>query len=339
MKNIFEEMDKNNYIWITWEIQRRNRSLSAALSARLVEITDDSSRIIRYLKSSFRTITALRKHKPEIFFVQNPSIVLATLALSYHMFTRTPLVVDAHNSGLFPAEGRSSLLNMLAKFIVRHTPVTIVTNSSLRDYVESIGGCAAVLPDPLPRIDCVTDMNWDNDSFNVMFICTWAADEPFMEVINAARTLPEDIRIYITGKSKKNNLPSHPPLPKNVILTGFINDEKFTSMLCNCDLVIDLTTRQDCLVCGAYEAISADQPSLLSDTPALREYFGKGALYTHNTADDIAKNILYARKNIDVLNRDVLEEKTRITMRWNAMMEEFKHLLHERFSRRADRKL
>ena len=322
--------NSHNYLWITWEKQRRNHSMSAELPAVLVEIIDNSSRIKRYIRSAYQTIYALRKYKPDLFFVQNPSIVLATLALAYHKITSVPFVVDAHNSGLFPSTSHRNPLNMLARFIIRHTPITIVTNKTLLEYVESVGGCAAILPDPLPEFTHPSSDPHIDNYFNVLFICTWAEDEPYMEVISAASNLPDDVRIHITGNSK-NRLTGLNELPVNVILTGYIGESEYVSILHTCDLVIDLTTRQDCLVCGAYEAISAAQPLILSDTPSLRDYFRNCALYTNNSSEDIAEKILYAKRHIDELRTAVAEEKRSINDRWSSLLQEFRRLLAERF--------
>ena len=48
---------------------------------------------------------------------------------------------------------------------------------------------------------------------------------------------------------------------------------------------------EDCLVCGAYEALAAGKPLVLSRTRALRDYFGTAALLTDNTIDGIAASV------------------------------------------------
>lgn len=326
-------MNKNNdnFLWITWEKQRRNRSLSSALSATLIEINVDSSRVIRYLASSYQTIVALRKYRPNVFFVQNPSIVLASLALIYHKLSGTPLVIDAHNAGLFPSSNKHNPLNLIAKIIIRHTPITIVTNNTLCEYVESLGGNPALLPDPLPQLlESNTCKKIEDSSFNVLFICSWAEDEPYMNVINAARKLPDDVCIYITGNYKKKST-LLTELPENIVLTGFISEKEFDSMLHQCDLILDLTTRQDCLVCGAYEAVSAKQPLLLSDTLVLREYFSECAMYTDNGTEDIAKKIQHAKENIRAMKKNAASAKNTIDARWQQMLSIFSNQLAKRF--------
>jgi len=60
-------------IWITWENQRRNRSLSEALGAKLYVFEGGKkAKIARYVSCIVATLNVIRHEKPEILFVQNP---------------------------------------------------------------------------------------------------------------------------------------------------------------------------------------------------------------------------------------------------------------------------
>ncbi|MCK5394846.1 MAG: hypothetical protein KAJ32_02590 [Gammaproteobacteria bacterium] len=315
--------NKNKYLWVTWEVQRRNRSLSTELSATLVEIISDKHRLFRYLTSVYKTLSSIKHHKPEILFVQNPSIVLAFTTVIYHKLTKLPVVIDAHNSGIYPSAKDRSILNSLARFIIKNTPLTIVTNDNLANYVASAGGRAAVLPDPLPEImDNYTRKKLKGD-FNVLFICSWADDEPYQNVIEAAHLLSDNICIYITGKHKSNEA-SIQRLPDNVILTGYLSEADFNSMLFSCDLILDLTTRDDCLVCGAYESLATNRPMILSETIALKNYFKDSAIYTDNTTQDIAKKIKFSLSRLSQLEARTIDVKEEITCNWQHMFTQFR---------------
>jgi len=307
--------NKKKLLWITWEVQRRNRTLSSALSAELAEIEVNMHRIFRYPISIYRTISVIARYKPDVIIVQNPSIILALLGVFLNTFSRLRLAIDAHNAGLFPTEDEKSILNNISRYIIRNTPLTIVTNDVLARYVNSLGGYPAVLPDPIPEFE-YEDINRDKRKFNVLFICSWASDEPYGEVIKAGQLLLDaDCDIYITGKSggKESDFA---PLPSNVILTGYLSESSFVSRIYKSDLIIDLTTRDDCLVCGAYEGVAAEKPLLLSGTPALRKYFSKGALYTDNTASDIAKKVIAAKEDVITLQKDVKHLKNELSENW-----------------------
>ena len=127
---------------------------------------------------------------------------------------------------------------------------------------------------------------------NAVFICTFGVDEPYLEVIEAARAIPDDIYIYITGKFEGKVEQS--TLPCNVKLLGFVPDDEYWLMLASADFIIDLTLRHDCLVCGAYEGVAMEKPLILSDTDALKSYFIQGCIYVKPTAHSIANGILEA---------------------------------------------
>lgn len=304
-------------IWITWENQVRNKTLSKEINAQLYQLNSTKSRLLRYIHLTLLTFNIIRTTTATVVVVQNPSIILALVANIFCRLFRKKLAVDAHNGGLFPLDGKFWFLNKLAQFIVKITPLTIVSNDELKKYVESEGGRAVVVPDPLPELKPST-VNINNEVYKAVFVCTWAGDEPYVEVIEAAKSLPAGIILYITGNHKNRvaiSKDSHP----NVELTGFISDDEYVALLRSADVTIDLTTRDNCLVCGAYESVSLERPMILSDKAALKAYFNKGALYTKNTATDIAANIINSRNLNAQLACEVKALKKEKSGQWKAV--------------------
>lgn len=297
-------------IWVTWESQRRNISLSNELGIKLFQFDVRLNPVFRYAVSLYKTIVVFIKEKPSVIFVQNPSLILAFLAVHYGKILNIPIVVDAHNAGLSPFDGQKKWANIIALDIIKNATVTIVTNENLKGYVERLGGRALVFPDPIPEFSHSTVGKKLNGKINILFICTYASDEPYLEVIKAARELGKEVFIYITGKSKGKEKEFNHLLSENVILTGFISEHDYVQMLHSVDIIIDLTTREDCLVCGAYEAIAAEKPMILSDTKALRGYFYKGALYVDNTSKDLVIKINEAISSLVRLKKEVTALKT-----------------------------
>jgi len=304
--------DKVRPIWITWERQVRNRSLSKALNAKLYELDIEGGRFRRYSILSLRTIAILFRRESKIVFVQNPSLVLALLANIFGRVAGSKVIVDTHNGGLFPAEGRSALLNAIANFIVRISANTIVSNAALAEHVLSAGGRPLVLPDPLPDVN--SDARGKLAKKSVLFICTWAEDEPYMEVLEAASGVDADI--YITGRVPGHIAESHYGSIENIKLTGFLEENDYNALLHQADVVVDLTTRENCLVCGAYEAVAAGTPMVLSDTRALRTYFHKGAVYTPNDSAGIGRSINQALDENLQLTSQIEELKSELEQTW-----------------------
>jgi len=293
--------------WITWEVQTRNRSMSSVLGVPLVELLSDKPRLIRYMILTGRTISILWRYRGCWVFVQNPSIVLAFVAVVLKPLLRHKLVVDFHNSGLFPLEGKSRLLTAVSRFICRRADLSIVTNASLAKEVEERGGEACVVTDPLNESEfmpAATDSSYTSNY--LLFVCSWADDEPWEEVLEAIRHVHAPVELWATGNYKKRlSEKAVGELPEQVRLLGFVGRGDYIRVLQQVRLVIDLTTRNHCLVCGAYEAVSAEVPMLLSDTSVNRETFPRGAVYTLNEPKAIAHAINQAIEDYTELKKDV----------------------------------
>ena len=298
-------------VWVTWERQRRNLSMSNQVDAKLYELISNHRGLYRYFILSFRTIILLNKEKPDVLFCQNPSIVLSFIALLLKFMFSYKLVVDAHNAGVYPNEGNSKFLNALAKIIVKYSDLVIVTNSSLASVCKAWGGRPIVVADPLPDISPEDIrsrlLKIQNESFvpNFLFICSWSNDEPVNEVFSAARLL-KSVSIRITGKAPKS---ISRDLPENITLLGFISEEDYLKELRLCDGVLVLTKRNDCLNCGAYEAVSAEKPGILSDKLTIKNYFSKGFLYSKNDTIDIKNKLEKFSDEAERLYREVKDLK------------------------------
>lgn len=292
--------------WFTWEVQPRNRSMARVLGIELYELISNKPRVVKYFILVTKTLRIIFSKRIHVIYAQNPSIVLSFLSVWVRLIFNKRLVVDAHNAGIYPLEGRSKILNAIAQFIIRNSDITIVSNKHLAKVVSSFGGVPFVLPDPIPALHhSAAPPNLAAQEQYVLFICTWAADEPYYEVIAAAQDT-QQLSIFITG-NHKNKLPADyiKQLPANVRLLGFVSEEDYIQYFSNALAVIDLTTRDNCLVCGAYEAAALGVPAILSDSEVNREVFNEGFVYTNNCAADIATAIQVAITHRDVLVVDI----------------------------------
>lgn len=312
----------SNGVWFTWENQRRNRTLSQALNARLFEFNYESNRLCRYAMASWKTIITMVREKPQIIFTQNPSLILSLLVVACGRIFSIPVVMDSHNAGLFPLEGKYKFLNRFSLFLMRKSTLTIVSNENLKAYVEKNGVNAFTLPDPIPSFQETPHKQKLRGEYNLLFICTFSEDEPYLEVIKAAMRIDEGVCIYVSGNFQKKKVQLIDPLPNNVILTGFLSEPDYVSLLNSVDIVIDLTTRDNCLVCGAYEAVAAGKPLVLSDTSALRQHFRKGALFTDNTAESLVLQITQAIKDLPRLTSDSATLRETLIAEWKVQRHE-----------------
>jgi glycosyltransferase involved in cell wall biosynthesis len=270
--------------------------------------------LARYCVLMWRTFRVVRRDKPPVIYYQNPSLILSALlaTLKFLRLTRAKLIGDFHNAGVHPPAAR-----FLVPWIVRNSDLIIVSNRNLEPEIRALGGTCVSLPDPIPHLE-VSRPESDTAgaalaaTFDVFFICSWASDEPIVEVLRAAMLIAArhpDMVMSITGKPKLAKVGWTEPVPANVRLTGFLEEADFERRLLSAAVVLDLTTRADCMVCGAYEAVSAEVPMVLSDNQPSRDYFRKGALFTNNTAASIADELIRARECHTRLRADVANLK------------------------------
>jgi glycosyltransferase involved in cell wall biosynthesis len=104
-----------------------------------------------------------------------------------------------------------------------------------------------------------------------------------------ARLKEKGYQLFVSGNYRKASIePAQYPW---VRFLGFVSYDVYCDYLRSCALIVDLTVLEDCLVCGAYEALAAGKPLVLSRTRALRDYFGTAARLTDNTHAEIAESV------------------------------------------------
>jgi glycosyltransferase involved in cell wall biosynthesis len=314
-------------VWLTWERQRRNAGLSGALGAQLLELDLRGGRLRRYARLIPRTWRLLREHRPRLVIVQNPSLVLTVEALLFGALARIPVVVDAHNAGIRPLDGKSRLFGMLAAALVRRSTLTIVTNEVLATVVRGWKGRAFVLPDAIPNLPGGRPYSRRSGHALVLAVGSFARDEPYEAVIEAARLLGPNVTIHMTGNPKGQLDRLLAMAPVNVRFTGFLPEEDYVGLLRASDIVLDLTTRDDCLVCGAYEAVAVGKAMVLSDTAVNRAYFSVGAMYTGSSAQAIAETIRDAVAARVRLEAEVRVLREHLVADWEWRIQELAQLL------------
>ncbi len=319
MDKIGNMLDQKKILWVGWENHRRNVSISAAIGADLYEFNEPGGRIARYTRSMWKTFRLFRKQKPDVIICQNPSLVLTIFCMLYKFFYGAYLAVDMHNAGL-GEDTNSKLLKKISVFIQKNIDLNIVTNKPLHDMVVANGGESFILPDKIPLIDVPSESYRFSHEINLLFICTYARDEPYLEVFEACKLLKDsdvNIGVYVTGKVPDSL--NKKTLSDNVYLLGFVSWEIYDQLLFSCDGIIDLTLMDDCLVCGGYEALAFNKPILLSDSKSSMEYFGHGACYTDNSTNDIVQKVIYMCEKLKHLERKQEQHKIFLEKEWDTM--------------------
>lgn len=321
------EMKNKSLIWITWEHHRRTKELCKDFKIKVYIFESKLPRILKHPINLLRTFKTIKRTNARILFIQNPSIVLGFFACFMRNYFKYKLVVDAHNGAIVPELIFLSRINVLYKFVQRKSDITVVTNNGLSEIVEKNGGNPYILPDKIPE-----DLKYRKiklaGTHNLVYICTFASDEPYFEVISAAKKIDKKIKIYITGNYKNMKLNIIKNIPENVILTGYLQDEDYWNILYSADASIDLTTRENCLVCGAYESVAVGTPMILTDTKVLKSYFYKGAVYCKNNRLDIFNAINQAIQSKNKLKKEVRELKIEVNKSWNKRAKKFLSIIN-----------
>lgn len=282
-------MWRDRAIALSWEDHRRTRELCDWLGIPLFTLLFDGPRLARYIRLGIATIRLLWRTAPAVVFVQTPSVALALLVVALRRICGGyRIVMDAHNEAVAPYAYTQWPVPLLHRLTLRAADLTIVTNSALVADVERIGGRAHVLPDrlPSPPVQGAT-VDLTRRPFRVMVVATYAADEPILEIIQAARELGPSFEFRLTGRETRLSPRQRSELPPNVWQTGFLSDADYWQLMRDSHCVLDFTLKPNCLVCGAYEGLALMRPMVLSDNPATRSLFGRVAVLppTHRPRD------------------------------------------------------
>jgi glycosyltransferase involved in cell wall biosynthesis len=300
--------ETKNVLWIDWGRNVRTRTLARRLGVALEEIHSDGGRLRRYLRCGRRTVATIRESRPEVVIATNPSIALGLLLLLLRKCYGFKLVSDAHHAGV-KAFNAAWLLQRVIDFHNAHVDLVIVTNESQARFISRLGTQAFVCQDPLPDIPRTSRVSIAPGNRSALLVCSFNQDEPYEAAFEAFSSLQkEGFTLYVSGnyKKAKADLSRFPW----VRLLGFLPNDEYYAYLLSASVVIDLTTREDCLVCGAYEALAAEKPLIISRTVALKDYFGDAAVLTDNTSEAIRDSVLRA-----FTCRDELAQRAR---RWVA---------------------
>ena len=323
-------------VFLTWIDHRRTTEIAQHLGMTKLALTTPRRGFARYSTLAGRTISALRRARPRLVLVQSPSLVLSLLALALRPFLRYALVIDAHNEAVEPYLHPGALIRMLTYLVLRRSDLVVVSNPALVARVELHGGRALSLPDRIPASHTHPPAAKTASGFQIVVISTFADDEPIESVIESARTAGDGIHYAITGNAARLPARVRDGLPANVRLTGFLPEEEYWSLLAASDVVMDLTTMEDCLVCGAYEGISVGKPLVLSNNRASVELFHDAALFTDNSVESLARIALQAADEYPALLARIPVARERIDRLWTnsakALVAELQRLAAKRRS-------
>lgn len=257
---------------------------------------------LRYALSTIRTTLYLASRRPKSVIATNPPLVPGLLCLAYARLVGGRVVLDSH-PGSFGVQGDrvSARLQAVNEWLVGRVDLCLVTSTHWVDHVRCLGGEGLVFHEGPPLFPA-TDSRPILGRPRVLFVGTFAGDEPIAEVLGAARECPEmDFRI--TGSLSRAPAGLERRRPRNVTFTGFLPRDSYRAELEAADLVLALTTEPTSVMRAAYEAVAARRPLVVSDWPGLRELF-PFAVPVANTVEGVVVGLREAVECHDELCRD-----------------------------------
>ncbi|MCB0074645.1 MAG: glycosyltransferase family 4 protein, partial [Caldilineaceae bacterium] len=286
--------------WFTWETQRRNAALADAFSCDYLCFNyDHQPPPLRYIFCTARTLSSVLRNRYDLVFAQSPSIILAALVALLKWPLGYLLVIDAHNIVIEQGLGGPWLIKRLIRYAFSQADYVLVSNAELCQAVVQLGGHPLILPDRVPTIESVASPKLIKNSKRpiITLISSFANDEPIESFVKAASDTKETFTLFVTGRRSKAGTSLRYEGEK-IRFTDFLPHEDFDALIQHSDLLVDLTTRENCLVCGAYEALAVEVPVLLSDTNALRQTFS-GASFTQNSAEGFRASLVSSLQHLD----------------------------------------
>jgi glycosyltransferase involved in cell wall biosynthesis len=274
---------------------------------------------LRYLMSAARTLFYLVRRRPRAVIVQTPPVPAAALVLLWARLARVPVVLDTHPAS-FALDGRriDRMMTPLLAVLVRRAAGCIVTTPELGREVSEWNGRPMVVHEAPMRWSDRIEPSGCAGRRRVLFICTFAPDEPLLEVLEAARRLP-DVTVQITGDLRRLPERARRQAPGNVEWLGYLVGDRYVSALEGADVLMALTARRESVQRSAHEAVDALRPLVLSQWPHMRELFPYAVLVENDPAS-IAAGIEEALGRCDELAALAPEARAVQHRRWREQL-------------------
>lgn len=245
---------------------------------------------LRYVASAVRTCVYLLRRRPRAVVMQAPPVPAALLVWAYSRLARAPYVVDSHTAAfaLTGARVDRAMLPLLG-WLAARVDGCIVTTDEVGEIVAAWGGRPLVVHEPPPDWPDVDAAPAAGGPPAVLFISTFARDEPLEAVLGAAAALPE-VTFRVTGDLRKLPATVRSAAPPNVEWTGYLHGGDYRRALAEADAIVTLDERDQSVARSAYEAVYAGRPLVTTDWPHLRRLFPY-AVTVKNTAQSIATGV------------------------------------------------
>jgi glycosyltransferase involved in cell wall biosynthesis len=268
----------------------------------------------------------LIRRRPRALIVTNPPIFAALVAYPYSLVANVPLLLDSHPSS-FRTDGPHSRVLPLHAWLARRSRGTLVTTNELGSQVVAWGGTPLVVHESPP--------NWTFKPApplagrpTVLVLGSLAPDESVDEVLAAARDLP-DVDFALTGDTRRCANDMLDSRPDNVTFLGFLGPQEYAAALERASVAVVLTSVRVAVPRSAYDAVYAQRPLVLSDSPVLHELF-PFAVKVENDRSSIAAGVRDAIARHAELVRLAPDALALQSQRWAGQLERLRRVVETR---------
>jgi len=311
---------------------RRGKDVSKHLDFRYIQSNTTKGhndrnifiKIYFIIKSTYIEFQVLKKLHPTHIIYEHAGDFVPTLTiLIFHLFNNFKLLIDCHTCVYVDTNYRfiKKIVNKkvidLARIFIAHNEETLTLNNLHNNMLA--------LESKVPSIEKFENISEiDNNKINVVFITRFNSDEPILEMIKCTNFLENNYQFHMTGNYNKLFNISEIKKYKNINFTGFVSDEKYNSIIQNCDIHVVLTKRDFTLLYGGRESISLEKPLVISNNKPCTSFFDKGAIFVSNDPNNIANGIKIANKNKLSLSREMKILKNEKNDMWKYKIRDLK---------------
>jgi glycosyltransferase involved in cell wall biosynthesis len=308
-------------IYIEWAFPRtRARELSKILGAKLYGINVDMPIGIKYIISFIKTILILFKEKPDTIIIQIPPIFIAIPIYCYTRIFGGKYLLDVHSGEIVDYKWKP--FKLIRKFFFVKATLVLLHNKSNYKLVKDLRwNCRCIiLNDPIPEIvNNINPIRNCSNCKNIIVISTFDKNEPFYECLEAINILLKrwdgDNWVFtFTGDNSKIKIEDKNN--NNIIFTGFMDYEKYWSVLKGADVIVSLNKRNSVITCGLWEGISLNKPVVTNNYEVIKELFNDNLIYTDNTSLHIANAIQKAYIERNSISSRIKVEKEIMKINW-----------------------
>jgi glycosyltransferase involved in cell wall biosynthesis len=270
--------------------------------------------------------------RPELVFVMDPPPFAVAAVYLYCRLANARFIMDCH-SGVFEGT-RWRWSSPLQRFFGRRAAAVIVTNPVHFETVSKWTASAVLMGDPppigLPALQESAPEAKPSAEPLIFVIVRFGKDEAVEEILEAARRLP-DVRFHISGDLRRAQPAWLSHRPANVRFTGWLPTAEFWAYVRRANAVLTLTTQENAILRGGWEAMFLNQPLITSNSQALRGYFTRGTVFVDNTAAGIAGGVREALAREDDLRHGMGALRVEKYLSWCEERRQLERVVGSRF--------